>query len=74
MTGNLDFFSTKSGVKTRGMTSAADSEVSVVTSTLLSFSFLRFRCEDQDEIKLSNMFFSLDLFFGLCFNLVGGGG
>lgn len=35
MSGNLDFFSTKSGVKTRGMTSAADSEVSVVTSTLL---------------------------------------
>lgn len=27
MSGNLDFFSTKSGVKTRGMTSAADSEL-----------------------------------------------
>ncbi|CAH3134228.1 unnamed protein product [Pocillopora meandrina] len=27
MSGNLDFFSTKSGIKTRGMTSAADSEL-----------------------------------------------
>ena len=37
MSSNLDFFSAKSGVRTRGMTTAADGEVNFISLTLTLF-------------------------------------